>query len=242
MPASVAAKENRPQLYAGAENTAQPNPLQLGAGATSLVRDEPLGDDIEPVLPHSELSDFSLSVEEVLVRLREVGVEKSKDTIQRYCREGDLHCLKLGMFRRYFATEASLKKLIEKFQPDADVLTSMKVHEVADVEKLNDPQVHEAAPIRDVLENHDPHAGASTRIQTNEGVADGSLIEFLKDELRVKNKQLEVKDEQIASMLERDHETNILIRGLQDRVGDAFALLSGKQNIQDKDREDQDRH
>ena len=31
----------------------------------------------------------------------------------------------------------------------------------------------------------------------------------------------------IAAMLERDRETNILIRGLQDRIGDAFGLLVG---------------
>ena len=242
VPASVTAKENQSQPDAGVQNIAQSSPLLLDAGTSNFVQDDPSALETKPSLPHPELKDYTFSVEEVLMRLREVGIEKSKDTIQRYCREGDLDCQKLGMFRRYFATEASLELLIEKFQPDADALTSTQVHEGTDVEELEEPQVLEAAPIRDVIENHDPHAGASTRVQTDEGAAGNSLVEFSKDEIRVKNKQLEVKDEQIAAMLERDHETNILIRGLQDRFGDAFALLIGKSHIQGNDREDQTRH
>lgn len=241
-PASVAAKENQLKPDAGAQNMAQSIPLQLSAGAIGFVPDEHLEDDFKPPLPHPELKDYTISVEDVLLRLREVGIDKSKNTIQRYCRRGDLDCQKLGKFRRHFATEASLELLIKKFQPDADAPNGMQVHEGAEAERRDESQVHEAAPIRDVLENHNPHAGASTRVQTNEAATDGSLVEFLKDEIRVKNKQLEVKDEQIAAMLERDHETNILIRGLQDRVGDAFALLMGKQSVQDEDRGDQNRH
>jgi len=67
---------------------------------------------------------------------------------------------------------------------------------------------------------------------------DGSLVDFLKEEIRVKNKQLEVKDTQIAAMLERDHETNVLIRGLQNQLGDTFAMLTGKANSETKNRED----
>jgi hypothetical protein len=39
--------------------------------------------------------------------------------------------------------------------------------------------------------------------------------EFLREQIKVKDKQIAVKDEQIATMLEREHETNILIQGLQ---------------------------
>ncbi len=73
--------------------------------------------------PHHALPDTPVSVDELLIRLHEIGIDKSKDTIQRYCREGDLDCEKLGMLRRYFATEVSVEKLIEKLQPDAEVAT-----------------------------------------------------------------------------------------------------------------------
>jgi hypothetical protein len=39
--------------------------------------------------------------------------------------------------------------------------------------------------------------------------------DFLREQIKVKDKQIGVKDEQIASMLQREHETNVLIQGLQ---------------------------
>ena len=51
-------------------------------------------------------------------------------------------------------------------------------------------------------------------------VHDGDIVEFLK-------KQLEVKDTQIAAMLERDRETNILIQGLQTSLTGVVNALPG---------------
>lgn len=55
--------------------------------------------------------------------------------------------------------------------------------------------------------------------------------DFLKEQIKEKdgqiaelNKQLERKDDQIMTMLERDHETNILIRGLQTTMSDILQL------------------
>ena len=39
------------------------------------------------------------------------------------------------------------------------------------------------------------------------------------DQLKTKDEQLKIKDTQIAAMLERDKETNFLIRGLQTLLG-----------------------
>lgn len=57
--------------------------------------------------------------------------------------------------------------------------------------------------------------------------------DFLKGQIKEKdgqiaelNKQLERKDDQIMTMLERDHETNILIRGLQDALTNTLRLGS----------------
>jgi len=38
-----------------------------------------------PLSPVEERSDYTVSVEEVLIRLHNLGIDKSKDTIQRYC-------------------------------------------------------------------------------------------------------------------------------------------------------------
>ena len=80
----------------------------------------------------------------------------------------------------------------------------------------------------------------------NIALSEPGMVDFLKDQIRVKDEQIRVKDQQIAAMLERDRETNILIRGLQDRIGDAFGLLvSGKPREEDRPRYEEhrsDRH
>lgn len=170
---------------------------------------------------------YVLSVEEIRSRLFDVGLPKSKDTIQRYCREGTLNCLKLGMLRRYFATEDSVCALIENLQQDADVYNGMQVHEGSEQYplQLHAPKSYESQPNSDEL-----HEAASTRLQPDTGVSNSDLEGFYREQIRIKDDQIRVKDEQIAAMLERDRETNILVRELQGLVAKTFSMLpSGKQ-------------
>ena len=118
--------------------------------------------------PTVSASDYTVSVDEVLIRLHEIGIDKSKDTIQRYCREGDLDCEKLGMLRRYFATEASVAKLIEKLQPDAEALSVKQVHEAAPVLAPKREQAHAGASSRDNEESQNPHQPAHSETQVDE--------------------------------------------------------------------------
>jgi transposase len=53
------------------------------------------------------------------------------------------------------------------------------------------------------------------------------MIEFLMKQIDTKDQQLAVKDRQIESMLERDHETNILIQGLQTSLTGVVQALPG---------------
>ncbi len=235
MPASVAVNEPEVQEDAVAQDMAQPSayeaPLQPNAGASNNLRHVDQLDETAPPLPHSERSEYIIPVEEILIRLREANIEKSKDTVQRYCREGSLDCKKLGLFKRFFATEKSLVVLLKKMQPDEDARNCIKVHEVASTKNVvetkdTDAPASNRAQVQPTAEETGPEETAKT-ITPEE---DQGLVSFLKEEIRVKNKQLEVKDTQIAAMLERDHETNILIRGLQNQLGETFAMLAGRSN------------
>ena len=53
------------------------------------------------------------------------------------------------------------------------------------------------------------------------------MVDFLKGQINVKDEQIKVKDTQIAAMLERDRETNFLIRELQTQLSNTFRLVSG---------------
>jgi hypothetical protein len=91
-----------------AVDKAKDNALQLDAAANSGVQ-------VDAAAP---LADFTISVEQVREHFRSKGLPKSKDTIQRWCRAGDLDCRKQGVFGRYFVTETSLLKLERKLLPD----------------------------------------------------------------------------------------------------------------------------
>jgi hypothetical protein len=63
------------------------------------------------------------------------------------------------------------------------------------------------------------------------------MIEFLMKQIDTKDQQLAVKDRQIESMLERDHETNILIQGLQTSLTGVVQALP---NARREDRQHRD--
>jgi len=158
----------------------------------------------------------------------------------------------LGLLRRYFASEESAENLIETLQKDAAAPTDTQVHAGADDEISDGMQVDEAAPEEDVARDNELHAAASADAQVHApvhnhepasqatpstGAADTGMQEFLKDQLRVKDEKLKVKDEQIAAMLERDRETNILIRELQGALTSTVQALPGVRDNQARDAE-----
>jgi hypothetical protein len=71
----------------------------------------------------------------------------------------------------------------------------------------------------------------SAQVRTSEAQDNTQMIEFLMKQIDTKDQQLAVKDRQIESMLERDHETNILIQGLQTSLtGVVQALPSARRD------------
>ena len=114
----------------------------------------------------------------------------------------------------------------------------MKLHAAAPVLNVaKDKDLHPAASTgmqRDAAAGSDTHQGADQTIEHREEPRPGQteksgieleMVNFLKEQIRVKDDQIRLKDEQIAAMLERDRETNVLIRNLQARIGDAFGVL-----------------
>ena len=113
--------------------------------------------DNAPLLfpPDDFPKDYCVSVDEIRLLLFENGIEKSKDTIQRYCREGRLDAVKLGLLRRYFATSLSVDHLLEYLRTDAVEVdaaeldaaasTGMQAHEGADSDESPGVHLHAAA-------------------------------------------------------------------------------------------------
>lgn len=206
------------------ENTAENKPLQEVAA--------PMQADTGAVQEHEAApktdADYSLSVDDVRRLLHEKGISKSKDTIQRYCREGDLECRKLGMLKRYYATEASLQKLQEKMQADAPASTSIQVHEAVEPEQSPEPTAEETIH-ESVNENSETeaHEAAPSGMQLHEG-AYTKTIEILHSQLEEKDKQLDRKDDQIEGLLKQIELSQNLNHRIQGTFQTSVMALGGK--------------
>lgn len=207
--------------------------------AQNMALHSPLLDDAAPVQEHAgalgDPAEFTVSVDEIRARLFERGISKSKDTIQRYCREGELTCLKFGLLRRYYATETSVAALLEKLEKDAGADNSTQVHEAAHSDDATGLQVHAGVQEEKANEDNALHEDARTSMEMHAGARSDDEINFLREQIRKKDEQIENKDKQIesqnqniGSMIERDRETNILIRELQTQLANVGALPGGR--------------
>jgi hypothetical protein len=194
-------------------------PLQVDEAASNTAQEL---DDLTP-------KDYSVSVDEIRLLLAQSGIEKSKDTIQRYCREGRLDCVKLGLLRRYFATPQSVESLLLYLQTDLIEVEEFELDEPASIRM----QAHTGEDTQKSEEESHPHETASTRTQLHAPEYATDMLDFLKTQITVKDDQIKVKDSQIAAMLERDRETNFLIRELQTQLSSTVHLIAGASDRRD---------
>ena len=177
------------QQGAAPENTAQNNDLQQDAADLGGVQAHaPTEEIVQPtVLPSPE--DYTISVDEVRAHFRAKGVSKSKDTVQRWCRTGELDCQKRGVLGRYFTTETSLLQLEQKLLPDmiaesvgGATAISTQLHEAAQPDDSSDAPLHAGAEEaeRSSMQAHAPEheeAQSSTQLHTPASTAARSDVQ-----------------------------------------------------------------
>lgn len=186
-----------------AENTPENNSMQQFAPALTSVK--------QKVSPSPE--DFTISVDQVREHFRANGLSKSKDTVQRWCRNGDLTCQKRGVLGRYFTTEASLLKLEQKLLPDmiaenagtkSALRNDLPVHAAVDVEERGGVQAHEAEDAgasSDMQPDAQVHASERSPAITQDADAArlSAEVEGLRAQLENRDKQIEFLQEEIRS-------------------------------------------
>ena len=176
-------------------------------------------------------TQYSLSLEEVSRRFDEAGLARDIRTLQRYCAAGRLDSIKE-------MTASGLTYFVDPASVDRAIVQLAQLHNLTDQVRhsptpgdASHPVAREPEPLN---ATDAPRASAAGRDSENEksdavserhgasepdmsGVVAGlerenSLLREQKDFYR---HQVEVKDTQIAALLERDKETNYLVRGLQ---------------------------
>jgi tRNA(Ile)-lysidine synthase TilS/MesJ len=174
---------------------------------------------------------YTLTIDEALQRYEAAGHPRTPRAIQKYCQRGDLEWIKeeTEYGQRYRITPASVARHIaqieeikranvrDRSRKDASVRT---VEIEAPIEKTSETNVREQ-PRPDANVPPPPAPGEEARTATNDGRYVQQLERenaYLREQNDKKDQQLERRDRQIEAMIERDRETNILIKGLQERI------------------------
>jgi hypothetical protein len=181
-----------------------------------------------PDIPRLSATQYPLSLEDVSRRFDDAGLSRDIRTLQRYCVAGRLVSIKemTASGLTYFVDPASVERAIIQLaqlhnltdqvrHSPASENVSHHVAQESEPSKMTDTPRPSAAD-RDIETEEIPERQSAPEPDTSDLVA---LLERENTTLREQSEffrdQIKVKDTQIAALLERDKETNYLVRGLQ---------------------------
>ena len=203
------------------------NPRQDAATSADLSRQAPTSDD----------SHYSLSIEDALARYEQAGLPRTPRSIQRYCAKGDLDChrVETPFGVKFLITPESVNRHIAYINEVRLVATSRDLPRpvATDVAaENNDEKPRHGAPT-----SGDKERQAATETELSRPVAaNDRIVELLERENEFLRGQVVVKDQQIADMQERAHETNSLINGLQRLLAPLLAAPERARDLDDPRR------
>lgn len=153
---------------------------------------------------------FTMTVEEAVLRYAQLGHPRNPRSVRRFCHQGTLDCRKVrtsNFSEAYLIDSNSVdrhaKEIAETFSFTSKGIAA---HDLPSPDKSG----------------HDL-PGPDTKFEFHGDARYVALLEKVNgdqvEQLKTKDEQLKIKDTQIAAMLERDKETNFLIRGLQTLLG-----------------------
>lgn len=182
--------------------------------------------------PRPSATRYSLSLEETALRFVDAGLPRNIRSLQRYCAAGRLDCIK----------EETLSGLAYFVDPDS---VARAITQLAQLHGITD-EVRHAATVHDMSHHvvsedharmlddtprpsaadHDNNMPENQERQSLPRPDVSQYVARLESENIFLRDQIGVKDTQIAALLERDKETNFLIRGLQTMLS---PLLGGEE-------------
>ena len=158
---------------------------------------------------------YTLTVEEAATLYEAAGHARTMRAIQKYCFRGDLTCVReqTTYGERYRITPESVARHIEQ------------IEQLSQAHGREQSRPDAAVRLQEVAEQTAENDRASVREQSRPDAADSRYVvqlksenTFLREQNDKKDQQLERRDRQIEAMIERDRETNILIKGLQEFI------------------------
>ena len=179
--------------------------------------------------------DYSLTINEALLRYKHAGHARTPRSIQRYCEKGHLECLRqqTPFGERYMITPASVARHIaqtaelaettrrDMSRPDAAETASLFGRDSQRPAPTDEDSARIVAPAPLAETSINPQTtppatspDASRPVATGPDLA-AKYIDRLEGEIAFLREEIGTKNVQIKELSERSHETNHLIGGLQ---------------------------
>ena len=181
------------------------------------------GHDVPRPAATDRENDFLLSIEEVSERYARAGHPRTIRTLQRYSASGHLDAQKVAttLGDKYLVTPQSVARHIAQIE-------ELSALDTVATDRDQPRQVATPVVPQEPQQNPEPSAATSSdthrQAATDEKEASRYVerlereVELAQDERDFLREQINRKDKTIESLLERDRETNFLIRGLQDLI------------------------
>ena len=188
--------------------------------------DEPRHDRTDTARPTA--TEYPLTLDDVSRLFDEAGLPRNVRTLQRYCAAGRLDCIKeetatgLAYFVDPVSVERAIKQLAQLHGLTDEVRHSATSEETPHSVALDaEPSPMPDTPRPSAADRDKDAEIIPTRPSATEPGTSGSVAVLERENASLREQgeffrhQIEVKDTQIAALLERDKETNYLVRGLQ---------------------------
>ena len=194
--------------------------------------DDATGPDKSRPAATSGDTDYTLSLDEVSDRYAKAGHPRTLRSLQRYCVNAHLDAQKIATATgdKFLVTPLSVARHIAQIEeltaldPAAAGRDTSRPVATSTAAQDNAPQAEPPTTTADDMPRQVPTEGDNAQEIT--ATADASRyverlkreVEQAKDERDFLREQIDRKDRTIDSLLERDRETNFLIRGLQELI------------------------
>jgi len=158
---------------------------------------------------------YTLTVEEAAALYEAAGHARTVRAIQKYCFRGDLTAIReqTTYGERYRITTASVSRHIEQ------------IEQLSQAHRREQPRPDATIRVTEIAGERDNSDETSVREQPRPDATNDRYVGQLESEnafLRAQNdkkdQQLERRDRQIEAMIQRDQETNFLIKRLSDGI------------------------
>lgn len=182
-----------------------------------MLRHDTTGRD-EPRHSPTSPDQYTLTIDDALLRYEHAGYPRTPRSVQRYCAKGHLDCLRQEtMFGdKFMITPQSVARHIAQIHELASATNRDQTRQVATDVAAPTPPVSAATP-----QPTSPDVSRHVATSPTSGEATGPddrYLHQLERENEFLRDQVQRKDGQIGELTERAKETNFLIKGLQDLV------------------------